>query len=508
MTQHTSLTSASGTIVLEARGISKIYGSTRVVNQIDLRLEAGRVHALVGENGAGKSTVIKMLSGAERPDGGAILLDGQEIELQAPADAAAANIATVYQELDVIDELTVAQNVMLGREVRRGPFLDDRASRAIARTALNRAGSTAPLGAVPRDLSLAQQQRIVIARCLLAEARVLILDEPTAALGPHEVNDLFRLIRELTADGVCVLFVSHRLEEVMEIADTVTVMRDGTLITHTLAAETDPATIIHAMTGRDLDLSAVRTMPTVRTGEPAAPVLEVLGLPMRDSTLDLVVVPGEIVGIAGLAGSGRTRLISNIIGDPWVGGVVRVDGIDCGRLDPARALEKGIAFLPEDRKRDGLVLEQTAPFNVSLSSLLRSKRLWTTKGSDSKRYARAMERMSLRGNPAGAVGRLSGGNQQKVLLARLLATDPRVIILDEPTRGVDIGAKKEIWELLETLSATGIAIVMVSSELPEVLRLSDRILVVSDGQITGDFPAATPQHELLAAALPARERAS
>lgn len=494
---------ASGTPVLEARGLTKTYGTARVVDHIDLQLWPGRVHALVGENGAGKSTIIKMLCGAEQPDEGELLLDGEPLHLRAPADAAAARIATVYQELDVIDELTVAQNVMLGREVRRGPFLDDRASSSLARDALARAGSTAPLGAYPRELSLAQQQRIVIARCLMAEARVLILDEPTAALGPHEVDDLAALVRELTASGVSVLFVSHRLDEIMDLADDVTVLRDGRLISHRGVGDTDPARIIHDMTGRDLDLSAVREAVDVSDRDL---VLEVRGLPMRDSVLDLEVRAGEIVGIAGLAGSGRTRLISNIIGDPWVGGDVRVDGVSADRLDPARALHAGIAFLPEDRKRDGLVLEQTSPFNVSLSGLIRAGRRWTTRRDDSERFARAMERMSLRGNPNGPVGRLSGGNQQKVLLARLLATSPRVIILDEPTRGVDIGAKKEIWELLESLAATGIAIVMVSSELPEILRLSDRILVVAEGQVTGEFPAGTAQHVLLRAALPARER--
>lgn len=497
---------ASGTPVLEARGLTKSFGAARVVDGIHLSLLPGRVHALVGENGAGKSTIIKMLCGVEQPDEGELLLDGEAITLHAPADAASARIATVYQELDVIDELTVAQNVMLGREVRRGPFLDDRASARLAAAALARAGSTVDTQAYPRDLSLAQQQRIVIARCLLAEARVLILDEPTAALGPHEVDDLAVLVRELTASGVSVLFVSHRLEEVMEMADEVTVLRDGRVVSHRPVAETDPARIIQEMTGRELDLTAVRSPAAAAASAQRPVVLELRGLPMRESTLDLAVHAGEIVGIAGLAGSGRTRLISHIIGDPWHGGQVIIDGTDVGRLDPARALAAGIAFLPEDRKRDGLVLEQSAPFNVSLSGLIRAGRRWTSRRDDTRRFDDAMRRMSLRGNPRGPVGRLSGGNQQKVLLARLLATDPRVIILDEPTRGVDIGAKKEIWELLEALADSGLAIVMVSSELPEILRLSDRILVVAEGQVTGEFPASTPQHVLLRAALPARER--
>jgi ribose transport system ATP-binding protein len=492
----------TGRAILRAESLTKRFGGTTVVDSASLVLQAGRVHALVGENGAGKSTVIKMLSGAERPDLGRIVLDGNEVSFRNPADGAAAKIATVYQELDLIDELTVAENVMLAREPRRGPFISTRRLNEAARAALARAGSSADLAVSPRLLSLAQQQRLVIARSLLAEAKVLILDEPTAALGPREVEDLFSLVRELTATGVAVLFVSHRLEEVLDIADTVTVMRDGRVVTTQASEDLDENAIINQMTGRTIDLSAVR-----QSAEPPAgmPVLTVSGLPLANGTLELTVRPGEIIGIAGLAGSGRSRLLRNIVGAPWAGGSVCVDGKPFTRLDPSSALLAGIGYLPEDRKRDGLVLEADAPFNVALSSLVKSRSPMTSGRRESVRFLSAIKSFSLRGDPAGPVGRLSGGNQQKVLLARILATHPRVLLLDEPTRGVDIGAKKEIWDLLESAAETGIAIVVVSSELPEVLRLSDRILVLSEGRLTGTFPAGTSQETLIQAAVPRRE---
>jgi len=489
------------TTILEAAGLSKRFGGTLVVDSTDLVLSAGRVHALVGENGAGKSTVIKMLSGAERPDGGIILLDGEEVVFHDPADAGAANIATVYQELDVIDDLTVAQYVMLGREPRRGPFLRNRELRRIAVGALARAGSSVNPDASPRSLSLAQQQRVVIARALLSDARVLILDEPTAALGPREVDDLFVLIRGLVADGVAVLFVSHRLEEVLALADVVTVMRDGKVVQTGPASELDEAAIVTAMTGRQIDLSAIRDPGVIHPDE----TIFALGdIPLAEGTLELQLKPGEIVGVAGLAGSGRSRLLRNIVGSPWVGGRVAVAGIVLERVDPSSALRAGIGYLPEDRKRDGLVLSADSPFNIALSSLVKSQPFFVTERADSERLRHSTNGMSLRGDVLGAVGRLSGGNQQKVLLARILATNPRVLLLDEPTRGVDIGAKKEIWDLLERVAATGVAILLVSSELPEILRLSDRILVLSDGRLTGTFASGTDQQTIMHSALPRR----
>lgn len=487
--------------ILKADAISKRFGGTVVVDSASLALPGGRVHALVGENGAGKSTMIKMLSGAEKPDDGRLLLEGKEVSFRAPADAAAARIATVYQELDIIDDLTVGQNVMLAREPMHGPFLRNRELNRRASIALQRAGSAVAPGASPRSLSLAQQQRIVIARALMSDARVLILDEPTAALGPQEVEDLFSLVRGLVDDGVAVLFVSHRLDEVLELADDITVMRDGQVVHAGLSSQFDEHALVTAMTGRRIDLTAMRTPALTHDGRPA---LQISALPLADGHLDLAVHPGEIVGIAGLAGSGRSRLLRNIVGAPWIGGRVHVEETPHDRLDPSAALRAGIGYLPEDRKRDGLVLDADAPFNVSLSSLVAHRPTYVTESRDRARLATAVERMSLRGNPQGAVGRLSGGNQQKVLLARILATRPKVLLLDEPTRGVDIGAKSELWAMLEQIASEGVAIVMVSSELPEILRLSDRILVLSDGRLAGDFPSGTDQATIIRAALPRR----
>jgi len=491
-------------VLVEARGITKSFGGAQAVRSATLTLRGGQVHALIGENGAGKSTVIKMLSGAERADAGEILLDGQPISFHSPADAEASRITTVYQELDLIDDLTVGQNVMLGREPRRAGFLRNRELRRQAQEALATAGSTVDIDASPAALSLAQQQRVEIARCLLADARVLILDEPTAALGPREVDDLFDLIRSLSERGVAVLFVSHRLEEVLEISDVVTVMRDGEVVSTAPVADVTEADLIASMTGRVLDLSTVRAES--RVSADIAPVLELRRIPLAKGELNLALAPGEIVGVAGLAGSGRSRLLETIIGSPWLGGEIVLDGVSYHHLTPADAVRAGIAYLPEDRKRLGLVLEADAAFNVSLSSLARAHSPWATAAQDARRLREATSRMSLRGNTSSHVARLSGGNQQKVLLARLLASRPRVLLLDEPTRGVDIAAKKEVWDLLEEIADGGTAILMVSSELPEILRLSDRILVLADGQLTAEFPAGTSQELLLEAALPRRER--
>lgn len=496
---------ATSKSVLEARNISKQFGGITVVDSANLVLQAGRVHALVGENGAGKSTIVKMLSGVEKPDAGTIVLDGIDVSFRAPVDAIAAQISTVYQELDIIDDLSVAENVMLGREPRRGPYLRNKELKRQAVKALSHAGSTVSVDASPRSLSLAQQQRLVIARSLLADARVLILDEPTAALGPHEVEDLFSLIHELTARGVAILFVSHRLEEVLSLADTVTVMRDGHVVLSAPAKDLDEDAIVNAMTGRVIDLSAVRD-PNLKHKDES--VFGLRDIPLASGTLNLDLKAGEIIGIAGLAGSGRSHLIRNIIGAPWAGGKVIIGGKTHAQLDPYSALKAGIGYLPEDRKRDGLVLEASAPFNIALSSLAKSKQFFASEKADVGRLRTAAASLSIRGNTFGPVGRLSGGNQQKVLLSRILATSPRVLILDEPTRGVDIGAKKEIWDLLESVAAQGIPILLVSSELPEIARLADRILVLSEGRLTGEFPAGTSQEAIIQAAIPRRELSS
>jgi ABC-type sugar transport system ATPase subunit len=291
----------------------------------------------------------------------------------------------------------------------------------------------------------------------------------------------------------------------LTIADTVTVMRDGHVVMTAPAQDLDEDTIINAMTGRVIDLSAVRNPDLEHDGEP---VFSLRDIPLASGTLELDVNAGEIIGIAGLAGSGRSRLLRNIIGAPWVGGTVTIDGSVYSKLNPSSALEAGVGYLPEDRKREGLVLEANAPFNVALSSLAKSKKFFATKRDDTRRLGTATATLSLRGNTYGPVGRLSGGNQQKVLLSRILAAAPRVLILDEPTRGVDIGAKKEIWDLLELIAAQGIAVLLVSSELSEIARLADRILVLCEGRLIGEYPAGTSQETIIQAAVPRRERSS
>ncbi|MGY1779863.1 sugar ABC transporter ATP-binding protein [Geodermatophilus sp. SYSU D01036] len=481
---------SSTTAVLQARGLTKSFPGVRALDRADLSCRPGRVHALVGENGAGKSTLVRILTGNQVPDEGELLLDGEPVRFTDPRQAMAAGISAVYQELTVLPAMSVADNVMLGQERTARGLLDRAAQDREVRAALARVG----LGDLdPRtraeDLSLANQQMVEIARALVRKSRVIVLDEPSAVLSGDKLEALFGVVRGLAADGVAVVYISHLLEEVTDLADDVTVLRDGRVVSTGPASDYDVPRIIREMVGRDVDA----VFPPLR--EPGAEtVLRVRGLvPVSThrtpAPLDLDVRAGEVVGVAGMVGSGRSRLLRTIAGEHRrAAGTVEV----AGRPVPTgtrRAIAAGVALVPEERKTDGLVLPLPVRANTTLAALGQVLR----GGFLSARRERAVfeeeqVRLGIRASgPEQGTWQLSGGNQQKIVLAKWLRRGPRVLLLDEPTRGVDVGAKAEIYRLIAGLAAEGMAVVVVSSDLPEVLGLSHRVLVCRAGGVVGEL---------------------
>ena len=490
--------------LLDVQGLRKSFGGTPVLTRVDLALLAGEVHVLLGENGAGKSTLTKILSGVHSPDAGKILLAGRPVTFRNPAEAQNAGIALMHQEPQFFPELTIAENIFLGRQPTRGPLkaVDWNTMNRQAAALLDDLGVSLDPKRRMQGLSVASQQMVEMARALSLDARVLIMDEPTAALTPGEVADLFRIMRQVKAKGAAVVFISHRLEEVFEIGDRITVLRDGAMVGTVLPRETDRDEIIRLMVGREI------TTLYEKTGVPAGEVrlqVEDLTLPGRFSAVSFTVRSGEIVGLAGLVGAGRTEVAESIFGIRLgVRGTVRVGGEIVTIRSPQKALKAGLAYVPEDRQRHGLLLPVSIAQNITLPQLRRfARRGWMqskrerTAAHDitSKLHLRAARDMNQ------PVGELSGGNQQKVSLAKWLLTQPRVLILDEPTRGIDIGAKAEVHRLMGELAAQGIAILMISSDLPEVLALSDRVLVMREGRLTGEFSRdEATQENIMAAA--------
>jgi len=487
-------------VVLRATEVTKAYAGVQALKRASLELRAGEVHALVGENGAGKSTLIKILTGAVQPDGGEITLNGSRLEKLTPSAAKALGIAAIYQQPALFAELTVAENIALGLE-RTGRWgrVDWGARRARAQELLARVGARIDPEAEAGDLSMPQQQLVEIARALGADARVLILDEPTASLSKEDTDNLFRVVRELRAQGVGMIYISHRLEELPVIADRVTVLRDGTTIATREMAEVNREQLIQMMVGREL--AAVFPKRTVPLGDT---VLELRGVGCGESgvrDVDLTVRAGEIVGLSGLVGAGRSELARTIFGlTPCDKGEIRVRGRTVRIHSPADAIRHGIAYVPEDRRRHGVVLEMPVSENVTLAALDNLSRF----GSLDFRRERELaadytKRLGVKtASIRSLVSTLSGGNQQKVALSRWLLTKPTLLILDEPTQGIDVGAKSEIHELMTELAAQGVAILMISSELPEILGMSDRIAVMQGGTIVGvlDRSEATPERVL------------
>ncbi|HET8656878.1 MAG TPA: sugar ABC transporter ATP-binding protein [Longimicrobiaceae bacterium] len=492
------------TPLFRATGVSKAYAGVQALDDASFELRAGEVHAIVGENGAGKSTFIKIVTGAVEPDAGELSLEGRPITQNSPRAARALGIAAIYQQPALFPDLTVAENLAVGLEAGGSwSRVNWRARRRRAEDLLSRIGAQIDPDAEAGDLSMPQQQLVEIARAVGADARMLILDEPTASLSEEDTQNLFRVLRQLRERGVGMIYISHRLEELPTIADRVTVFRDGRTIDTKPMAEVDRAELIRMMVGRAL--SAVFPKRDVSPGEP---VLELHGVGcaaagVQDVTL--TVRAGEIVGLAGLVGAGRTELAGTVFGlTPADAGEIRLHG-EPARVDtPARAISLGIAYVPEDRRRHGVVLEMPVCANVTLAALDRFTRFgalqFDREREEAAEYAR---RLGVK-TPSihTPVSALSGGNQQKVALSRWLATRPKVLILDEPTQGIDVGAKAEIHSLMSDLAAGGMAILMISSELPEILGMSDRIAVMRGGRVVRvlDREEAT-QEEILAWAL-------
>jgi rhamnose transport system ATP-binding protein len=469
----------------------KSFGAVRALENGSITLYPGEAHALVGENGAGKSTLVKILAGVHQPDGGTLSLAGQPVVLAGPADAREAGISIIYQEPTLFPDLTVAENIFIGRQpLVRG--------RRIDRAAMNRAASEvfARLGVVldprrqARGLSVADQQIVEIAKALSFNASVLVMDEPTAALTTVEVERLFEVMNTLRREGAAVLFISHRLEEVFASCQRVTIMRDGSFVRTAPIAETDVDEIIRSMVGRDLDALFPKTVTT-----PGEVVLQVEHLSREGVLHDInfTVRRGEIVALAGLVGAGRSEVARAIFGiDHRTAGTVTVDGRPLRNGSPLVAMAAGVALVPEDRRQQGLVMDLGIDRNIALASLSRLRRFGLIfRVSERRLAARWASRLQLKyGRLRSAASTLSGGNQQKVVLGKWLARSPRLLIIDEPTRGIDVGTKAEVHRILDGLVADGMAVLMISSELPEVLGMADRVIVLREGQVTAEFSRA------------------
>ncbi|MFB9384897.1 sugar ABC transporter ATP-binding protein [Pseudonocardia petroleophila] len=474
------------------RGIVKDFPGVRALDGVDLDVAAGEVHCLLGQNGAGKSTLIKVLAGAHRPDAGEVRWAGEPVSFGSPQAADAAGIATIHQELDLVPGLSVAENIVLGHEPARLGFTRPRDAEDAARALLRRLGHPEipprrELGRLPA----AGQQVVSMARALARDARLIVMDEPSAVLDPHEVENLFRVIRELTADGVAVVYISHRLAEIREIGDRVTVLKDGRTVARDLPARTTPtAEVIRLMTGR----SSEHVFPP-RTGEaPGDTVLEVDGLARGGefAGVSFTVRAGEVLGLAGLVGSGRSEILETVYGARRAdAGTVRVHGRTLRRGSVPGAVRAGVGLCPEERKSQGLLLGEPVYRNVTLPAMGRFARGgFVREQAELTAATEVTEQLDVRPADARRVVRtLSGGNQQKVVLARWLLRGCTVLLLDEPTRGVDVGARSEIYALVRQLAASGVAVVLVSSEVPEVLGLADRVLVVREGAVVHEAPA-------------------
>jgi ribose transport system ATP-binding protein len=476
--------------LLEVRNVGKSFPGVRALDGVDLSCRRGRVHALLGENGAGKSTLVRIITGNMQPDEGELLLDGEPVRFADPREASARGIAAVYQELTVLPAMSVADNVMLGQErSRRGLLRRDEQARLV-REALDRVGLGHLDPTVPAEsLSLASRQLIEIARAWLRHSRLLVLDEPSAVLAGDELGGLFALVRDLAADGVAMVYISHRLNEIAELADDITVLRDGRQVSTGPRPDYDTARIVREMVGRDVD--AVFPTRTAPAGEVLMRVrgLRPAGVAPPVHAVDLDLRAGEIVGLAGLLGSGRSRLLRTLAGAaPRDGGEVVIADRRVG-TGLKSAVRAGVVLVPEERKTEGLVLDLPVKANVTLAALDTVASLGVLSNRRERAaFADEKQRLGIRAaGPDQVTQQLSGGNQQKVVLAKWLRTDPRVLLLDEPTRGIDVGARTEIYRLIAQFAADGFAVLFASSDLPEVVGLSHRVLVCRDGAIVGEL---------------------
>ncbi|AQS71463.1 sugar ABC transporter ATP-binding protein [Streptomyces pactum] len=491
--------------VLALEGVSKSFGAVRALREVSLRLYAGEAHALAGENGAGKSTLIKTLAGVHRPDTGTVLLDGEPVDFHSPADARDAGIAVIYQEPTLFPDLSVAENIYIGRQPRRSlGRVDHRTVRTAAAELFARLGVALDPDQPARGLSIADQQLVEIAKALSFDARVLIMDEPTAALTGSEVARLFGVVRTLREQGSAVLFISHRLEEIFELCQRVTTLRDGAWIASEPLSDLDEDGLVRRMVGRDLE--ELYPKQETRIGEVALSVRRLTreGV-FTDVSFD--VRRGEILGLAGLVGAGRSEVARAVFGvDGFDGGEVEVLGRKLPPGAPSLAMAAGLALVPEDRRAQGLVMDMSIERNIGLTGFAATSRagLMNRRAERSRAVDWATRLQVKYARLGDVVGTLSGGNQQKVVLAKWLATAPQVLIVDEPTRGIDVGTKAEVHRLLSSLAADGVAVLMISSDLPEILGMADRVLVMHEGRLTAEIPRAEATEETVMAAATGR----
>jgi galactofuranose transport system ATP-binding protein len=516
---------------LEVRGLVKRFAGVHALRGADLLVRPGEVHALMGENGAGKSTLIKLITGVYRPDGGTILLDGAERSLRTPLEAQAAGISTIYQEVNLVPMMSVARNLYLGREPRRLGLVDVRALNRNAGEILGRYGVHADVTAPVHTLGLGARQMVALARAVQTRARVVIMDEPTSSLEPREVETLFGVIRDLREQSVAVVFVSHRLDELYEICDRVTVLRDGRAVHSGAMTGLPRMQLVSLMLGRDLaaardgrvtafaetreerrpaedDVKIAGLLPSRgrrRRGPTDCPALSISGLTDRHRLrgVSLDVAPGEILGLGGLLGAGRSETAQAVVGARPAAGTVRVDGRALRRRSPRTSIRAGIALLAEDRKAEGIIPGLSVRENIVLAALPRLSRAGIVSAARQERIVEFfISRLRIKASsPEQKVEDLSGGNQQKVLLARWMCLNPHVLLLDEPTRGIDVGAKAEVQAIIDQLAAEGVAVLLISSELDELIEGSDRIVVLKNGAVAARLEGAEVSADKLMRAL-------
>ena len=490
-------------LLLEVRGLEKSFPGVRALAGVSFDVRAGEVHALLGENGAGKSTLIKICSGVYQPDKGEIVIDGAARQFASPDDARAAGVATIYQELLLFPELTVAENIFLGHAPKASfgridlASMRARAEELLASLEIHDLAADEIVGA----LSVGNRQRVEILRALSYDARILIMDEPTAALTEADVTRLFDIVRRLKARGVGIVYISHRMDEIFAIADRVTVLRDGAYVGTRETPQTSSGELVHMMVGRRIE--SLFPKITVPIGARVLEVNNLVRLPLTRS-VSFSVSEGEIVGLAGLVGSGRSELAQCLFGvTPATSGEIRLRGEVVAIRSPAAARDHGVAYVPEDRGVQGLVRPMSVLHNFSLAGLGRLTRFGFIDRAAERRLAEdAVRQFDVKTSSLEELaGRLSGGNQQKIVLGKWLANKPRLLILDEPTRGIDVGAKAEIHRLMGELAKAGVAILMISSELPEVLGMSDRVLVMREGRLVAEFPRAAATSQAVGSAM-------
>lgn len=476
---------------IEMKGIDKSFGTNQVLKNAGFLLKDGEVHALMGENGAGKSTLMKILTGVYTRDAGTVLVDGKEVVYKNPQEAEKAGIVFIYQELNVLFDLTVEENLFMGKEITKGfGVCDKKSMRKKAQEIMDRMGVNIPVTAQMSDLSVGQQQMVEICKALMVDAKVLIMDEPTAALTQSETEVLFEVIKSLRKKGVSIVYISHRMEEIFELCDRITVLRDGAYIDTRYIKDINMDDIVQMMIGRTIGERFPKR--DVKVGEE---VIRVEGLTSGKlfKNVNFSVKAGEVMGVSGLMGAGRTEIMQAIFGNiPVESGKIYIDGKEVTIKNPRQAIAAGIGFITEDRKTEGLLLEKSIAENIEIANLKKvSRNSVLSKAKQKEIVKRGIEEFRIKCfGPDHECNNLSGGNQQKVVLAKWIYTDPKILILDEPTRGVDIGAKKEIYSVINDMAARGVAVIMVSSELPEVLGMSDRIMVVHEGKVTGIVDAA------------------